>query len=118
MSFDFSQPSPAAADKFFPLAYEFLVESPFIEVPFHDDRREVGIDDELRHRGVAANVSLASRVQRLWIEHADHIAEVEIAVGDRFHITAADVTKVAFFTTRHGQAQFVSDSFQSKIGPM
>ncbi len=48
-------------------------------------------------RGVAGDVPFVRGVQRFGIDHAQDIAQVEVALPDVFHIFAADFAEIAFF---------------------
>ena len=43
------------------------------------------------------------RVQHLGIEHADDVAQIEIAVGELCDVAAADVAEIAFVAFGHGR---------------
>ena len=88
----------------FALADEGRIELPLVERAFDDDRLEVVGDDVLRERRVAADVALAGRVQHFGIEHADDVAQVEIAIGELGHILAAHVAEIAFVAFGHGRS--------------
>ena len=51
--------------------------------------------------GIAADVAFAERVQRFGIDFADHVAQIQIAIGDFAHVAAAHVAEIAFFTFGH-----------------
>ena len=95
------QPTPAAGDQRFLLLDIARIELPFVEGAFDHDRLEIVGDDELREHRVAADVALAGRVQRFGIELADHVAQIEIAIGEVFHVAAANVAEIAFFALGH-----------------
>ena len=61
-------------------------------------------DDVLRERRIAADVPLGGRVQHLGIEHADDVAQVEIAIGELGDVLAADVAEIAFVAFGHGSS--------------
>ena len=54
--------------------------------------------------GIAADVSLGRRVQHFGVEHADDVAQVQIAIGELGHILAADVAEIAFVAFGHWEA--------------
>src|SRR5687767_3471005 len=85
------QPLPAASDEAFLLADEGGIELALVEIATGGDRLKIGVGDELSERGIAADVALASRMKRLGIDLADHVAEIEIALPDVLDIAAADV---------------------------
>jgi len=93
---------PAAGDESFLTADEGGVELALVERAVDDDRFEVVGDDVLRERRVAADVSLFGCVEDLRVEEADHVAEVEIAIGELGHVLAADIAEIAFVAFGHG----------------
>ena len=78
------------------------IELPLVERTFDEQRWEVVGDDVLRERRVAANVALRRGVEHFGVEHADDVAEVEIAIGELGHVVAADVAEIAFVAFGHG----------------
>ena len=77
------------------------IELPLVEMPLDFNRRKVGMHDVLREHGIAANVPLAGRVQCLRIERPDHVAQIEIAVGEPCDITAANVAEISLIAFGH-----------------
>ena len=59
------------------------------------------VDDELAEGRVAADVAFCSCVQRLWVDHTDDIAEIQIAVGDRGDVLAAVFAEISFIAFGH-----------------
>ena len=57
----------------FTLAHKARIELSLIEIPFDRHRLEAFVDDELCEHRVAADVSLARRMQRFGIDQANHI---------------------------------------------
>ena len=55
----------------------------------------VGLQRMCRSRG---------RVQHLGVEHADDVAQVQIAIGELGHVLAAHVAEIAFVAFGHGEA--------------
>lgn len=101
---NFMEPPPTSRDQRLPIADKSGVEVAFgkrVRRRVEHDGIEFGIDDELSHRRVAADVAFWSRMQRLGVNHSDHKAQVEIAVDDFLNFTAADVAEIALFALRH-----------------
>ena len=46
-------------------------------------------------------MSLGSRMQNLWIEYADNVSEVQIAIRQLGHILAAYIAQITFITLSH-----------------
>ncbi len=99
---DFLEPLPAASESRSRSDTYADVELPFVERAFDDDRLEVVGDDVLGERRIAADVPLGRRVQHLGVEHADDVAQVEIAIGELGHILAAHVAQITFVAFGHG----------------
>src|SRR5664279_3383649 len=98
----FVQPTPTAGDQRLALANVRRIEHSLVERAFDHDRRKIVVHNKLRESRIAADVSLWRRVERLGINHADHVAQIEIALGDLRHVGAADVAHVSFITFGHG----------------
>ena len=49
----------------------------------------------------------AGRVEHFGIEQADHVAKVEIAIGELGHVLAAHVAEIAFVAFGHGEEALV-----------
>src|SRR5262249_36003307 len=92
---DFLEPPPAACDERLSLAHVRWIEPAFVEFAFDFDWRKVVVDDELREHWITADVPLTERVERFGIDLADHIAQIELAVGDFRDISAADFAEIA-----------------------
>jgi hypothetical protein len=98
---NFFEAVPTAGDESFLIADEGGVELALVEWAVDDHRLEVVSDDVLRERRVAADVALFGRVEDFGIEQADHIAQIQIAIGELGHVLAADVAEIAFVAFGH-----------------
>ena len=85
------------------LADEGVVERAPIEGAFDRNRLEVVGHNKLRECWIAADMPLGLRMQHLGIEHPDDVAQIEIAIGNRSDVFAANLTEIAFVTFSHGR---------------
>ena len=99
---DLLQASPGEGDALFLLLTVGCIELALVEVAFDDDRRKRSIDDELRERGIAADVSLWRGVQRFGFDLAEDKTQVQVAVGHVFDIATTDATEITFVALGHG----------------
>ena len=83
------QAVPTASGQVFSSRNVFGIELPFVERTFHDDRLKRRIDDELGQHRIAAKMPFGSLEQAIWLDLANHIAEIEVAVGEVFDVLAA-----------------------------
>lgn len=100
-SFQVQQPAPTAGHQRFLIVDEIGIETPFIEWPFDDDGNESLIDNVLRERRIAANVTVLGRVQYFRIEQANHVSQVKIAVGKLGNVFAAHFAQITFVALGH-----------------
>ncbi len=114
---DFLEAFPAAGQQAFAFSDERWVELPLVERAFDDDRLEVIGDDVLGKRWIAADVALAGRVEHLGVEHADDVAQVQIAIGDFGHVLAANIAEITFFAFGHWEVESLGSRVKSQSIP-
>ncbi len=103
MAGDLVEALPASGEELFLLVDIRGVERPFVEGAFDKDGLEIFGDDVLRERGVAEDVAFGGGVQDFGVEQSDDVAQVEIAVGERCDVFAADFAEVAFVAFGHSE---------------
>jgi len=95
--------APAACDEPLLFANMGRVELPLVERTFDDHGLKIQIDNELSERWITADVAFSRGMERLGIDLANDIAQVQIAIPDILDVTAANFTEIAFFATSHGR---------------
>lgn len=97
----FLKPMPATREKDFLLADVLGIKRAFIERAFQSFRFKIIGHDVLRQRRVAADVALGRGVEHFGIKLADNVAEIEVALGQRGDVFAANFAEITFVAFGH-----------------
>ena len=98
---DFLEPLPGAGDEGLAFSHRGGIEFGLTEQPLDNHRLERGVDDELGHHRIAAEVPLGSRQQLAGLDLPEDEPQVQITPLDEFHFVATDFTEVALIALCH-----------------